>query len=439
VIHRDLKPHNVMVGAHGEVQVMDWRLAKIVASRVSHDPGYAGNPGYGRSSGFNGHPGSGGDPDSGVDPGVDTPDSTGPDATTAGAVLGTPAYMPPEQATGAIDRVYARSDVFGLGAILCVILTRQPPYDAADGSAARRMAAADLGGARARLDGCGADPGLVGLCQRCPSPDKAGRLADGAAVAKAVADLRAAAEERARRAEVERERAEVRAAEQRKRARLRLALVVAAVVIVAGVGGAAWWRHEKAAQTRAGVTAALEQAVALRQQYRFDAENLLRTAGELAAGNARDMTPAVERARADLAFVRDLDDVRMKRSTWVEVPGGKGRYDEAGALEAYPEAFGRRGLDVLGGDPSGVAAAVAASPVRAELVAALDDWAALPVDGPARDRILGVLRVADPGRWLDRFRDPKNPQSTRYLNLALKQKAERDARTAPPLREVKRP
>jgi hypothetical protein len=61
---------------------------------------------------------------------------------------------------------------------------------------------------------------------------------------------------------------------------------------------------------------------------------------------------------------------------------------------------------VLGDNAGGVAAAVATSPIRAELVAALDDWAALPLDGPTRDRLLGVLRRADAGPWLDRFRDP---------------------------------
>jgi serine/threonine protein kinase len=109
VVHRDLKPGNVMVGAHGEVQVMDWGLAKILASRVSHDPGYAGNQDSAGDPGFNSNPGRDGNP------GVDTPGPPGPDATTAGAVLGTPAYMPREQAIGAIDQIDPRTDVFGLG------------------------------------------------------------------------------------------------------------------------------------------------------------------------------------------------------------------------------------------------------------------------------------------------------------------------------------
>src|SRR5205814_1624945 len=129
--------------------------------------------------------------------------------TQAGSLLGTPAYMPPEQAIGAVDQIDQRSDVFGLGAILCTILTGKPPYVGADSESTRQLAArAKLSDALTRLDGCGADPGLVELCKRCLAADKADRPADAGEVARAVASLRAAADERARRAELDRVRAE---------------------------------------------------------------------------------------------------------------------------------------------------------------------------------------------------------------------------------------
>ncbi|HET6573568.1 MAG TPA: serine/threonine-protein kinase [Fimbriiglobus sp.] len=193
VIHRDLKPANVMVGAFGEVQVMDWGLAKVLANREVEPPDA--------------------DPDATL--GTEVRSTRGADAATqAGSLLGTPAYMPPEQAIGAVDQIDTRSDVFGLGGILCVILTGQPPYVAADAESTRQLAArARLEDAFTRLEGCGAEPELEALCKRCLSAEKSDRPRDAGEVADAVRRLRADAEDRARRAELDRARAEVQAAE----------------------------------------------------------------------------------------------------------------------------------------------------------------------------------------------------------------------------------
>ncbi len=83
VIHRDLKPQNVMLGDHGEVQVMDWGVARVVRG-VGAEP-------------------------------------------VQGCVVGTPTYMPPEEVAG--REVGAFADVYALGAILYQILTGRPPYD----------------------------------------------------------------------------------------------------------------------------------------------------------------------------------------------------------------------------------------------------------------------------------------------------------------------
>jgi serine/threonine-protein kinase len=107
VIHRDLKPANVMVGAFGEVQVMDWGLAKVLVGEGRRDRRANGAPASAIRT-------------------VRT-EAAGA-ASQAGTVAGTPAYMAPEQALGTVDQLDERSDVFGLGAILCEILTGQPPY-----------------------------------------------------------------------------------------------------------------------------------------------------------------------------------------------------------------------------------------------------------------------------------------------------------------------
>jgi serine/threonine protein kinase len=118
VVHRDLKPENVMVGAFGEVQIMDWGLAKVLSAA----------------------------PTSGVTTGEETAGTViaadrASDGTRAGTVVGSPAYMAPEQAIGAVDKIDRRSDVFGLGGILCRLLTGRPPFVAADSESARQLAA----------------------------------------------------------------------------------------------------------------------------------------------------------------------------------------------------------------------------------------------------------------------------------------------------------
>ena len=110
VIHRDLKPSNVMVGGFGEVQVMDWGLAKVLDQGGVVDEERALQ--------------------SRSDPSGIRTVRTGSDAcdSRAGSVIGTPAYMAPEQARGAFDTVDERADVFGLGSILREILTGHPAY-----------------------------------------------------------------------------------------------------------------------------------------------------------------------------------------------------------------------------------------------------------------------------------------------------------------------
>lgn len=132
VIHRDLKPQNIMVGSFGEVLVMDWGVAKMLANETDGGPGGTNGlrtPGEAPSKSIQ-PPGADlrGSDASEVDPAADTeigaardPRGKGhaaPGHTQPGTVLGTPGYMAPEQEQGESRSVDRRSDVFALGAIL---------------------------------------------------------------------------------------------------------------------------------------------------------------------------------------------------------------------------------------------------------------------------------------------------------------------------------
>jgi tetratricopeptide (TPR) repeat protein/tRNA A-37 threonylcarbamoyl transferase component Bud32 len=217
VIHRDLKPANVMVGAFGEVQVMDWGLAKDLGeeSTTTADALAAEQTRAWTQ----------------VSP---TPELGS--QTQHGSLVGTPAFIPPEQALGEIGKINERADVFGLGALLAVILTGMPPYVGESFESVRVQAArGKLEECYARLDACGAEPELIALCKKCLAFEPDERPPDAGAVARAVAELRSAAEERARTAERQQVAAAARSAERRKRRRLWIG--AAATVAVAAVGG----------------------------------------------------------------------------------------------------------------------------------------------------------------------------------------------------------
>ncbi|MBL8622515.1 MAG: serine/threonine protein kinase [Myxococcales bacterium] len=297
VVHRDLKPHNVLVGQFGETVVIDWGLAKDLAAPDDDDDAAAA-----------------GDDDASA-------------ATRAGDVLGTPAYMPPEQAAGAA--VDERADVYAIGALAYHVLAGAAPYVGDDGAA------------------------VLAQVRATPPPSLASRAPDvpaelvaivARAMARAPADRYPSARELA--ADLRRYLAGQLVGAHAysagellrrwvRRHRGALAVAVAALVVLA-VGGALAIRGVLAGERRADA----QRAGA--ERNRGDAEELLRfMLGDLRAkltpvGKLEVLDAVVQKARAYYAS-RPIGTTPAERRTRAQIHEGlaaviRGRGDSAGAL-----------------------------------------------------------------------------------------------------------
>jgi serine/threonine-protein kinase len=449
VIHRDLKPSNVMVGSFGEVQVMDWGVAKVLPRGGVVDDATAGKArdetviATGRSGA-----------DSDLDAGL----------SIAGSVLGTPSYMAPEQARGEGDQVDQRADVFALGSILCEVLAGGPAFTGRSaGAILRKAALGDTGEALRDLDSCGADPELIGLAKDCLARKREDRPHDASAVSGRMtayltgvqarlrqAELAHAAEvartEEARATAVQerkaREEAQARESAERRTRRLTAALA-ATVVLALTVGGGGWlWvkneRDARQARVARDVDAALNQATALRLQASSAATGgaaLFAQAREQAqralalvengpadaplAAVVRSMQSDLDQEEKDRTLIAALDEARFKQA---ETIAGENRFAEERAVPLFREALWAYGLPAGEGDPKAAAARIRGRPaaVREAIVAALDEWdevagnPSLHITEPHRPWLQAVLAAEPDTRWSQPMR-PARAEPKRIL------------------------
>ncbi|MEM7231990.1 MAG: protein kinase [Planctomycetota bacterium] len=357
VIHRDLKPSNIMVGPFGETQVMDWGLAKVLAKGGVADEA--------RTT-YNVSP----------EETIKTARSTNiGSASIAGSVMGTPAYMAPEQARGVVDELDERTDVFGLGAILCEVVSGKPPFVGKNVEEIFEKARkGDLREAKQRIQSSEAPKELAEIIEHCLQPESRERPRNAIVVAKRISEFRESVDRRARELEI-----------RATRARLKLSVALLALTLVVFGGGGFFWvdrqRQDEIATTTQAVNEAMSQASVLRQQAatRADAsvweaaEREARRAMELAAkalpesdlaGEARTFHREIETEAKDRRAVATLESLREERDS-----------DSEDLEYRFREVFSIYGVDFENDSVEVAAEKIKGSKIRVELVLALDQWA----------------------------------------------------------------
>jgi hypothetical protein len=390
VLHRDIKPGNVLVGKYGETLTVDWGLAKAT----------------GRS-----------DPSSGERT-LKPSSASGSSETLPGSAMGTPAYMSPEQARGNLDRLGPRSDVYSLGATLYCLLTGRPPFA---GDAAEVIPAVQKGEFQPpRAIDPSIDRALEAVCLKAMSlrpEDRYGScrsLADDVERWMADEPVSAWRESWTRRT-------------RRWARRHRPAVTGAAAAVLVGLIGlaAAATVYLQQRQTQVSRLAlAVREVSLLRDQAQADQEGdpAKWHAAQQAVKRALDLlgplidtatqrhvqelgeqvASATQAAEQHAKLLREVVDIR---SAWADDPDGSA--SDAAYAQAFRDA--EIDLDELGPEAAGAKIKARPAGVVLALAATLDNWAARrrtapPKDADAWKRLVATARSADPEPTRDRLR-----------------------------------
>jgi serine/threonine-protein kinase len=321
---------------------------------------------------------------------------SGENLTSTGQVMGTPAYMAPEQARGERARVGPATDVYALGVILYELLTGRLPFRADDPMGLLLAITTDDPRPPRRLRPQ-VPRDLDTVCMKCLEKEPDRRYASAAALAD---DLARFLEDRS----ILAQRPTFREAAARWARRHRTVVWAAAVLLLAvtAIGGGVGLREaQKGARAKGEAQAALTEALELQQREKWpEALSAVRRAKGVLVGVWVDesLRREVEELDRDVEMALRLQEARLRAAA------GKGF--EGAICAAYEEAFTWYGLDVDQLDPRQAGEFIRSRSTGLQLAAALDDWAFWQRERRKRWlHLLAISRVADPDPWRNRLRD----------------------------------
>ena len=426
VLHRDLKPANILLQEAGPESQVDEAApppgsSPATSTRHPLQPRWPGVPKI---------------TDFGLAKQVDA--MANPDQTHTGAVLGTPAYMAPEQAAGRSRDISTATDVYALGTILYECLTGRPPFGGdSERPLLERVLSEEPPPPRRLRPGLPRD--LETVCLKCLDKDPRRRYASALALAEDL-DAWLGNCPIAARTATARERL---AMWVRRRPALAALFLLSAVSLLSLLALGSWYARDQAireAETLARsaylereVAAAATEAENRRQelhrclqddreaaQLQSDpkqwqrllesAQAAYKRADVLAGGDRGMLSPALGERLGTLASQLEVDEqdrrlalaldrIRLESSMLVS-----GQERLVPAAPNLARAFRDAGYDLGQDSPDALAARIRQSAIRLPLVAALDFWALSVEDPEFRGKLLRMARAADPDPWRDRFR-----------------------------------
>jgi tetratricopeptide (TPR) repeat protein len=364
IVHRDVKPANLLLDGRGQVWVSDFGLAHVQHGEAS--------------------------------------------LTQTGDLVGTLRYMSPEQALAKRVPIDHRTDVYSLGATLYELLTLQPVFAGGDRQELLRQIASEEPLRPRRLN-----KSVPAELETIVLKALEKRPQDRYATAQELADdLRRFLEDRP----IQARRPSWRQVALKWARRHRAVVGAVAVVLVMAVvlcGGVGLREVQKRARAEGEAQAALQEAIALGQQEKWaEAISAVRRARGVLAGVWPDssLRQEVEELHRDLEMAFRLQEASLLRTAVKD-----GHFDWEAILPAYAEAFRWYGLPLQSLDAAQAAQRIRERSIHIQLVAALDEWAwARKLSGAGDWRqLLAVARAADPDPWRNRLRgalegkDPK--------------------------------